>query len=197
MKKMTIIGLIMALILLAGAIVVAYQMYPQKPEPVVSPTPVFTPKPTLKPAFTGEPLTLVSYSGGPNVTFPPIPSNLSRYPFTGIGYSDRSPGPGAKDVPLNTSISVSFWRPPGAVKLEIKPEVEISHVKKEYVQVASGKFTFYPAKPLQPETNYTVKITFGAIKFPENIMLTFAPYENITWHFTTMSIANGGSKNGT
>jgi len=154
----------------------------------------------LGPIFKDEPSTLVSYPGGPNITFPPIPSNLSLIPSTLIGYSDFIPGRGAKDVPLNTCISVSFWRPPGTVKLEIEPEVEISHVKKEYVDIASGRFTFYPAEPLQPETNYTVKITFGASKFKISHFkrVPQVPYENISWDFTTTSIATiGGDENGT
>jgi len=81
---------------------------------------------------------------------------------------------------------VSFGRPPGIVKLEIEPEVEISHVGKEYVQVASGKFTFYPAKPLQPETNYT--ITFGQTELHKG-GTNFALYQIITWNFTTEPIA--------
>ena len=142
----------------------------------------------LGPIFKDEPGTIVAYLGGPNVTFPPIPSNLSLIPTTVIGYSDFIPGRGAKDVPLNTCISVSFWRPPHIVKLETEPEVEISHVKKEYVDIASGRFTFYPAEPLQPEINYTVKITFGTNKFPDFKRVPQVPYETISWDFTTTSI---------
>jgi len=94
---------------------------------------------------------------------------------------DRIPKPGAKDVPVTTSISITFSRPPGIVELEMEPEVEISHISKEMVGVASGKFTFYLAEPLLPETTYTVKITYGQEEAPEG----FSPTSTDTWQFTT------------
>lgn len=139
----------------------------------------------------GEPGTYVACPGGPDFTVPlnltwPYNQSLIPLPF---GCSGRSPEPGAKDVPLDTCITVSFGRPPPIVKLEIEPEVEISHVEKEYVQVASGKFTFYPAKPLQPETNYTITITFGQTEPPKG-GTNFALYQIITWNFTTEPTAS-------
>lgn len=182
MNKTTIIGVIAVVILIAVAIAGAYYLFSMDTSPAPAP---YQPEPEHS-----EPGTYVAYPGGPNFTVPlnlTWPYNQSLTPLP-LGGSDRSPKPGAKDVPLNTCIAVIAFRPPGIVKLEIEPEVEISHVKKEYVQVASGKFTFYPAKPLKPETNYTVKITFGPTK-PPKWGTNFAHYQTITWNFTTELIA--------
>lgn len=138
-----------------------------------------------------EPGTYVAYPGGTKFTVPlnltwPYNQSLTPLPFGCFGLS---PEPGAKDVPLDTCITVSFGRPPPIVKLEIEPEVEISHLEKEYAQVASAKFTFYPAKPLQQETNYTITITFGQTELPTG-GTNFAHYQTITWNFTTEPIAS-------
>ena len=45
----------------------------------------------------------------------------------------RVPESGAKDVPLDTNISMVFPRPPSILKMEIEPEVNISHVKQELI----------------------------------------------------------------
>ncbi|MDI6885540.1 MAG: Ig-like domain-containing protein [archaeon] len=94
---------------------------------------------------------------------------------------DRFPEPEAKDVPLDTFISVSFPRPPTILKLEIEPGVEISHVKKELI-LYSGKYTFFLAKPLQPGTNYTVTVTAGQKEPPGPDV---APTTTTSWWFTT------------
>ncbi|MBE0517188.1 MAG: Ig-like domain-containing protein, partial [Methanophagales archaeon] len=128
-----------------------------------------------------EPVTEVEYPGSStNVTLPTIPSNQSLMPPP-YHPSDRFPEPGAKDVPLDTYISVSFTRPPGILKLGIEPEAEISHIKKELI-LYSGKYTFYLAKPLQPGTNYTVTITAGQREPPGP---GFAPTLTTSWQFTT------------
>ena len=120
-KEIIAIGIIVAL--LAG--IVAYQLHQQS-------TPHY------------EPVTEVEYPCSPtNVTLPTIPSNQSLMPFPPYHPFDRFPEPGAKDVPLYTYISVSFPRPPGILKLEIEPEVEISHVKKELIFYSGKcKYTF-------------------------------------------------------
>jgi hypothetical protein len=87
----------------------------------------------------------------------------------------------AKGVPMTTYISVTFSRPPQIVQLKMEPEVKIDHVDKEIVFLASGKFTYYPAKPLQPQMTYTVHLTFGQEEAPEGV----APTQSITWQFTT------------
>lgn len=89
---------------------------------------------------------------------------------------DKIPEPGAKDIPITTTISITFSRPPEIVELELEPKVEISNIKKEIVGVASGRYTFYLGKPLQPETTYKVKVTYGQKE---------APLSFTTWEFTT------------
>jgi len=130
-----------------------------------------------------EPVTEVEYPGSStNVTLPALPSNQSLMPPPYHPF-DRFPEPGAKDVPLYTHISVSFPRPPSILKLEIEPEAEISHVKKELI-FYSGKYTFYLAKPLQPGTTYTVTVIVGQKKPPTP---GAAPTATTTWQFTTIS----------
>ena len=130
-----------------------------------------------------EPVTEVEYPGSPiNVTLPTIPPNQSLMPLPYHPF-DRFPEPGAKDVPLDTYISVSFPRPPSILKLEIEPDVKIGHVKKELI-LYSGKYTFYPAKPLQSGTNYTITITAGQREPPGP---GFAPTLTTSWQFTTIS----------
>ncbi|MEA2075745.1 MAG: PKD domain-containing protein [Euryarchaeota archaeon] len=104
---------------------------------------------------------------------------------------DRIPEPGAKDVPVTTPISINFSKLPGIVELEMEPEVEISNINKEFityplngtemVAIGGGKVTFYLAKPLLPETNYTVKITYGEEEAPPGSR----PTSTTMWHFTT------------
>lgn len=105
---------------------------------------------------------------------------LTPLPFAAY---DKFPASGAVDVPLETVISITFSRPPQVVELEMKPEVEISRVEKEIVSIASGKFTFYLAKPLLPNTNYTVTITYGQKEAPPG----FRPTSTTTWQFKTAS----------
>ncbi|MEA2076040.1 MAG: hypothetical protein U9O85_10000 [Euryarchaeota archaeon] len=69
------------------------------------------------------------------------------------------------------------------MKLEVEPDVEISHVRKELI-LYSGKYTFYLAKPLQPETNYTVTVIAGQKTPPAPDV---APTSTTTWQFTTIS----------
>ncbi|MCK4476014.1 MAG: hypothetical protein KAU16_04740 [Methanophagales archaeon] len=129
-----------------------------------------------------EPVTKVEYPGSPiNVTLPTIPPNQSLMPPPYHPF-DRFPELGAKEVPLDTYISVSFPRPPGILELEIEPEVGISHVKKELI-LYSGKYTFYLAKPLQLGTNYTVTITAGQKEPPGP---DFAPTLTTSWNFSTI-----------
>lgn len=71
-----------------------------------------------------------------------------------------NPIPGAENVSLDASISLTFSRPPPLLKLEIEPEVNISYVEQELI-FYSGKYTFYLAEPLHPGTKYSVKVTAG------------------------------------
>nr|CBH39509.1 hypothetical secreted protein, containing PKD domain [uncultured archaeon] len=120
------------------------------------------------------------------------PTTLSpEQPLAPLPYQvmDHIPEPGAKDVPVTTHISINFSKLPGIVELEMEPEVEISNISKEvlttpcrdFVLIDAGKVTFYLAKPLLPETNYTVKISYGEEKTHEGMHLT----SNVTWQFTT------------
>jgi len=87
----------------------------------------------------------------------------------------------AKGVPVSTVIAVCFTRPPQIVEMVMEPEVEIREVTKEIVSLASGRFTFYPMEPLQPETTYTVTITYGVEEAPEGSR----PTSTRSWQFTT------------
>ncbi|MEA2032977.1 MAG: Ig-like domain-containing protein [Euryarchaeota archaeon] len=130
-----------------------------------------------------EPVTEVEYPGSSiNISLPSTTPNqsLEPAPYPALGLF---PKPGAKNVPLITRISMSFPRPPQFLKLEVEPEVEISHVKKELI-FYSGKYTFYLAKPLQPETTYTVTVIAGQKKPPAS---GAAPTATTTWQFTTIS----------
>ena len=120
----------------------------------------------------GEPGTKVIYPGSTiNITLPSTPSDQQLLLYY-VG--DRFPKPESKGVPRNTYISVGISRPPPILKLETEPEIEIGRVEKKYF-CYGGKYTFYPAKPLQPDTNYTIKVTFGS----ESAAKT------TSWQFTT------------
>jgi len=161
MKTRTLALLLASLItfsILAGA--AGY--YVTLPGTQPTPTATYTPKPTVQPTAT------------PTPTLLPLP----YHPY------DIYPEPNSTDVPVTVNISITFSRPPPIVELHSDPEIEISHVTKETVDIASGRFTFHLAKPLQPETVYTVTITYGQEKAPEG----FKPTSTITWSFKTASI---------
>lgn len=96
---------------------------------------------------------------------------------------DMYPAPEAKDVPVAANISVTFSRPPPIVKLEAEPKIEISNITREIVGITSGRFIFYPAVPLKPETNYMITIIYGQEEAPEGYCRT----SSTTWRFTTGS----------
>ena len=112
---------------------------------------------------------------------PPSPTpdqSLTPLPFAAY---DRLPEQGAENVPIATTISITFSRPPSIVELEMEPRAEIGDITKEIVGVASGRFTFHLAEPLQPNTTYTVTITYGQKEAPEG----FRPMSTTTWQFAT------------
>lgn len=169
-----------------GKLSIGY-FHPTPGPPSISPAP-YQPEP--------EPETIVAYPGGSNFTIPlnlTYPHNQSLKPL-GYGIVPLPPlvegfSPTGRDISVDTYILVEFsrWIPPEVVKLEIEPYVEMSHFKKEIVVPGIQKFTFYPAKPLQSNTDYTVKVTFGLMrtgpyKYDEEYC---APYQTITWDFTT------------
>lgn len=94
---------------------------------------------------------------------------------------DRSPWPGTTDVPLTQPISVSISRPAQIVELTTEPNIVIANVNMEYVSVASGKYTFYPAEPLQPLMTYTAMVTYGQREAAEGR----CPTSVVIWQFTT------------
>lgn len=136
--------------------------------------------PALTPTITPLPKTTPTTSH-PEQTLAPLPYQVM----------DCIPEPMAKDVPITTFISITFSKLPGIVELEMEPEVEISNISREvlttsrgeHALIDGGKVTFYPAKSLLPETNYTVKITYGEEKAPEGM----CPTQTVMWQFTTSS----------
>ncbi|HIH97088.1 MAG TPA: Ig-like domain-containing protein [Thermoplasmata archaeon] len=158
-KLLLMIGIVALAVSLAG--IVVYQLFQPHYEPVT------------EVEYPGSLINISIPSTTPDQSLEPAP-----YPALGL-----FPEHGAKNVPLITHISVSYPRPPQFLKLEVEPEVEISHVKKELI-FYSGKYTFYLAKPLQPGTNYTVTVIAGQKKPPAPDV---APTATTTWQFTTIS----------
>jgi hypothetical protein len=157
-KLLLMIGIVALAVSLAG--VVVYQLFQPHYEPVT------------EVEYPGSLINISIPSGTPNQSQP------SFYRAHGL-----HPEPGAKNVPLITRISVSFIRPPQFLKLEVEPEVEMSHVKKELI-FYSGKYTFYLVRPLQPGTTYTVTVIAGQKEPPAPGV---APTSTTTWQFTTIS----------
>ena len=117
-------------------------------------------------------------SAEPATSTPTPEQTLIPYPY--IAY-DHIPEPGAEDVPVTTAISITYNRPPGIVELQMEPTVEIRHVTQKIVNLWNGKFTFYLARLLQPETTYTVTITYGQ----EVVQPSYRSTATATWQFTT------------
>lgn len=132
-------------------------------------------QPALSPHL--EPLTTLS-----NQKQTKHEQNLTPLPYHAY---NLIPEPGTENVMVTTNISVTFSRPPQIVELEMEPEVEISHMEKEIVDLVSGRFTFYLAKPLQPETIYTITITYGQEEAPEG----FSSTSTTSWQFRTAGIS--------
>lgn len=154
--------------------------------PANTSTPISTSVPSATPTLTSlesRPYsgTRVEYPGSSTKIYLPV-SNQSLAPPPYPPY-DRTPEPGADSVPLDTKISMSFPRPPALLKLEIEPEVRISHVDQELVSHYSGKYTFYLTKRLKPGTEYTITIMVGQNSPPGP---GFAPTLTTSWNFTTI-----------
>ena len=118
----------------------------------------------------------ISTSPPQNPSPTPTPSLIELPYATG----NFSPNPNSTNVPLNTTISISFSRPPSICDLNITPNVPI----KERIFKAEGfggTYIFHLSEQLQPQTTYTVTITFGQ----ENASEGFAPTSTRTWNFTT------------
>lgn len=139
----------------------------------------YTPIGYEKPAdsLTPSPLpSATSPSPIPSTSPTPTPS-LIELPYAAGNFS---PTPNSTNVPLNTTISISFGRPPSICDLNITPNVPI----KERIFKAEGfggTYIFHLAEQLQSQTTYTVTITFGQ----ENASEGFAPTSIRTWAFTT------------
>lgn len=107
----------------------------------------------------------------------PAPS-LGELPYAAGNFT---PTPNSTNIPLNTTISISFGRPPSICNLSITPNASI----KERIFKAEGyggTYLFYFSnEQLQPQTTYTVTITYGQETAPEG----FKPTTKRTWQFTT------------
>lgn len=91
-----------------------------------------------------------------------------------------TPIPNSTDIPLNTTISISFGRPPSICSLTIIPTVAINE-RVFKAEGYGGTYIFYLAEPLKPQTTYTVTITYGQ----ETAQEGFKPTSTRTWNFTT------------
>jgi hypothetical protein len=91
--------------------------------------------------------------------------------LTGINGVAIIISPNGTNIPLDVPIQVETWRPVYVGNLTITPNVPILSRVEKTVVVASLQVTFNLARPLQPNTNYTVSIPVMG--------------ETITWNFTT------------
>jgi hypothetical protein len=115
----------------------------------------------------------------------PIPStsptsapSLIELPFAP---HDFYPTPNATNVPLNTNISIAFGRAPSICELNLTPNVPIKERTFEAGDFWGGNYIFHLSEPLQPQTTYTVTITFGQETAPEGSK----SISTRTWTFTT------------
>jgi hypothetical protein len=109
---------------------------------------------------------------------PTIIPKLIELPYAAGNFS---PTPNSTNVPLNTTISISFGRPPSICDLNITPNVPIE--ERKFGSEGFGRtYIFRLAEPLQPQTTYTATITFGQETASEG----FAPTSTRTWNFTTL-----------
>lgn len=138
------------------------------PHPNSSPTsfPSPTPNSTITPSTT------------PTTPNTPSPTqNLIELPYAAGNFY---PTPNSTNIALNTTVSISFSRPPSICNLTITPNVAI----KEQAVEAEGfgaKYIFYFAQQLKPKTTYNVTVTYGQETAPEG----FKPTTTRTWHFIT------------
>ena len=92
----------------------------------------------------------------------------------------------AKDVPVDTTVSVSVIRYSGLgsgwdVELIMEPEVDIGEVTIQKYGVASAEVTFHPETPLLPVTSYTAIVAWGPKETPSVIK----PTDCVVCGFTT------------
>ena len=165
-----ILFVIVAVLIIIGSIVGVYY-YSTLPVPSasISPSPTSTPTPSPSPS--------------PSVLPSPSPTHE---PYTMPVY-DFYPEPNSANVPLDVNISVTTGRPVQIVRLRLNPEVEVSNVTMEIVEVASARYTFHLAQLLQPETTYTATLTYG--QYGDPTYYEWDPnYEwtnTESWSFTT------------
>ncbi|MEX0760988.1 MAG: BsuPI-related putative proteinase inhibitor [Dehalococcoidia bacterium] len=110
------------------------------------------------------------------VTTTPQPTNR---PY--LISSDLQPEPGARDVALESTISVIVSRTAPTVELELEPEARVASRTEESEGVPGVKYTFHLAEPLDPSTYYAVKITMG----DEDPSSSGNPTRTVTWDFIT------------
>ena len=106
-----------------------------------------------------------------------IPNPPIEMPYAPHNYF---PEPCSIDVPLNTTISISFARPPGNVELSMSPEAAVKESTFEAVNIYGGLYTFHLSELLEPSTTYNVTMLFSSGDATWGI----APGTR-TWNFTT------------
>ena len=101
---------------------------------------------------------------------PEYPSPPTEVPWAAGSYF---PEPDSVDVPLDTTVSISFGRPPSIVELNITPEVVVKERNIENVGRYGARHIFVFSEPLQPLTTYNITVVFGT------------PNSTRSWSFTT------------
>ncbi len=117
----------------------------------------------------------------------PFGSSLSLV-FLGIDYPD----PNSTNVPLTTDLILETSRPAGIIELYLNHEAKIADVTSEMVPVASGRYTFNLAEPLQPYTTYTATVIYGQAIPPD---FDSSPIDTESWNFTTGDFMTSQSEN--
>lgn len=111
----------------------------------------------------------------------PTPS-LIELPYVVVTFI---PTPNSINVPLNTTIAVSFARPPSICNLSVTPNVAIK--ERVFTERYGVYDTYYfLIDQLEPQTTYTATVTYGQETAPEG----FKPTTNRTWQFTTGTAIN-------
>jgi len=138
-----------------------------------------SPEEPLRPTSTASPIPLPVQNSTPA-------SSLIELPYAAGNFT---PVPNATNVPTNTTISITFARPPQICNLTLIPNVAIKE-RTFHAEGFGGTYVFHLAELLQPQTTYTVTVTFGQETAPEG----FAPTSTRTWSFTTTDTADSESK---
>ncbi len=154
------------------------------PLPIASPSTYPTAAPPEEPWNTTS---TASSTPLPVQSSTPTPaSSLIELPYAAGNFT---PAPNTTNVPTNTTIAITFARPPQICNLTLIPNVAIKE-RTFHAEGFGGTYVFHLAELLQPQTTYTVTVTFGQETAPEG----FAPTSTRTWSFTTTDTADSESK---